>query len=172
MLDGGAVPGTCAYMKAEFLHELGDEVIDKLVHHGNSRPGPLAQLVIEPMGGAISRVGAGETALGVRDVPWCFHALSMWTDNGEDTADSHFAWAGELAEDLAPHARAGVYLNFTSDVGEERVREMYGPERYAKLVALKDRYDPRNVFRLNQNIRPSGMEVQRARDSARVRPGG
>jgi FAD/FMN-containing dehydrogenase len=56
---------------------------------------------------------------------------------------------------MAPHTTAGVYLNFTSDEGDERVREMYGPERYAKLVALKDRYDPDNVFRLNQNIRPS-----------------
>jgi FAD binding domain/Berberine and berberine like len=155
MLDAGGPPGTRAYMKAEFLPELSDQVIDKLSAHGGSRPGPMVQLLLEPMGGAISRVDTGDTALGVRDVPWCYHALSLWLDPDEAAGSAHVAWARELAQDLAPDTTAGVYLNFTSDVGDDRVREMYGPERYAKLVALKDRYDPQNVFRLNQNIRPS-----------------
>ena len=164
MLDGGVPPGTRAYMKAEFLPELGDELIEKLAAHGSSRPGPMAQLLLEPMGGAISRVATSETALGVRDVPWCYHALSMWTEPDEATATAHVAWARALAQDLAPHTTAGVYLNFTSDVGDNRVREMYGPERYAKLVALKDRYDPTNVFRLNQNIKPSGAAAELAHE--------
>lgn len=87
--------------------------------------------------------------------PWCYHALSLWQERDEDTERSHIAWARELSQDLAPDATSGVYLNFTSDVGEDRVRDMYGPERYARLVALKDRYDPTNVFHLNQNILPS-----------------
>ena len=69
------------------------------------------------------------------------------------------AWARELADDLAPHATDGVYLNFTSDEGEERVRSTYGPERFDRLVALKDRYDPTNMFRLNQNIPPSSSRA-------------
>jgi FAD/FMN-containing dehydrogenase len=56
---------------------------------------------------------------------------------------------------MAPYTTNGVYLNFTSDEGEDRVRSAYGPERYARLVALKDKYDPTNLFHLNQNIRPS-----------------
>jgi FAD binding domain/Berberine and berberine like len=155
MLDAGGPPGTRAYMKAEFLPELSDEVIGKLAGHGASRPGPMVQLLLEPMGGAISRVRTEDTALGVRDVPWCYHALSLWMEPDEVTAAAHIRWARELSRDLAPNTTAGVYLNFTSDEGDERVREMYGPERYDRLVALKDRYDPRNVFRLNQNIRPS-----------------
>ncbi len=155
MLDAGGPHGTRAYMKAEFLPELSDEVIEKLAAHGASRPGPLVQLLLEPLGGAIARVPEGETALGRRDVPWCYHALSLWMDPGEEAAAAHTAWAKELSSDLAPHTTTGVYLNFTSDEGDERVRDMFGPERYAKLVALKDRYDPENVFRLNQNIRPS-----------------
>ena len=90
-----------------------------------------------------------------RDVPWCYHALSLWMEPDEATSDAHSAWARRLVQDLAPHTTAGVYLNYTSDVGDERVRETYGPELYAQLVALKDRYDPKNLFRLNQNIRPS-----------------
>jgi hypothetical protein len=155
MLDGGAQHGTRAYFKAEFLPELNDDVIDKLVQYGATRPGPMVQLLQEPMGGAISRVDPSETALGVRDVPWCYHALAMWMDPGEEAAAAHIGWARELGSAMAPHTTAGVYLNFTSEEGDDRVREMYGPERYARLVALKDKYDPQNVFRLNQNIRPS-----------------
>jgi FAD/FMN-containing dehydrogenase len=156
MLDGGAPHGTRAYMKAEFLPELSDEAIAKLAQHGNNRAGPMAQLLLEPMGGAISRVGDDETALGRRDVPWCYHALAMWMEPDEEAAAAQTAWARGLAEDLKPHVVDGVYLNYTSDEGEDRVRSSYGEEKYARLVALKDRYDPTNVFRLNQNIKPSG----------------
>ena len=155
MLDAGGPYGTRAYMKAEFIQELSDEAITKLVEHGGKRPGPMVQLLLEPMGGAIRRVGEHDTALGRRDVAWCYHALSLWMEPDEDTAESHVAWAHELAEDMRPHTTTGVYLNFTSDEGEERVRSTYGPERYARLVALKDEYDPTNLFRLNQNIPPS-----------------
>ena len=156
MLDGGGPHGTRGYMKAEFLPELGDEAIEKIVAHGGSRPGPMAQLLMEPLGGAIGRVGDDETALGRRDVPWCYHALALWMEPDEQTAQAHIAWARGLAEDLEPHVVDGVYLNYTSDEGEDRVRSSYGEEKYARLVALKDRYDPGNLFRLNQNIAPSG----------------
>jgi FAD binding domain/Berberine and berberine like len=155
MLDGGGPHGTHAYMKAEFLPGLGEELIEKLVLHGGARPGPMAQLLLEPMGGAIARVDTSQTALGVRDAPWAYHALALWQGPDEATESAHVGWARDLAQDLAPHTTSGVYLNFTSDVGDERVRDMYGAERYAKLVALKDRFDPNNVFHLNQNIRPS-----------------
>jgi FAD binding domain/Berberine and berberine like len=155
MLDAGGPKGTRAYMKAEFLPDLDDEVIEKLVEHGNNRAGPMAQLLMEPMGGAISRVGGDDTALGRRDVPWCYHALALWMEPDAQAADAQTAWARGLAEDLRPHITAGVYLNYTSDEGEDRVRSSYGEEKYARLVALKDRYDPTNLFRFNQNIKPS-----------------
>jgi FAD/FMN-containing dehydrogenase len=110
---------------------------------------------MEPMGGAISRVGEDDTALGRRDVAWCYHALAMWMEPDDATAQSHIAWARGLADDLKPHTVEGVYLNYISDEGEDRVRSTYGPAKYDRLVALKDRYDPDNLFRLNQNIRPS-----------------
>ena len=154
MLDDGGPKGIRGYFKAEFLEELTDELIDKLVDHGARRAGPMTQLLMEPMGGAISRVGEDETALGRRDVAWCYHALAMWMEPDDATAQAHIAWARELADDLKPHTVDGVYLNYISDEGDERVRSTYGP-KYDRLVALKDRYDPENLFRLNQNIRPS-----------------
>jgi FAD/FMN-containing dehydrogenase len=155
MLDAGAPHGINAYMKADFVAELTDEAIDKLADHGARRAGPMAQLLLEPMGGAIARTGEHETALGRRDVPWCYHALALWTEPTPEAADAHVAWARSLADDLAPHATPGVYLNYTSDEGEDTVRSSYGSRKYARLVALKDRYDPHNLFRLNQNIAPS-----------------
>jgi hypothetical protein len=155
MLDAGGAYGTRGYMKAEFLEDLGDEAIAKLTKHGADRPGPLVQLLLEPMGGAIGEVGENDTALGRRDVRWCYHALSMWMEPDQETADRHVAWAKGLAADLAPETTTGVYLNYTSDQGDERVRSTYGPVKYDRLVALKDEYDPANLFRLNQNIKPS-----------------
>jgi hypothetical protein len=162
MLDGGGHPGTNAYMKAEFMNELSDAAIEKLVAHGAARPGPMVQLLLEPMGGAISRKGEDETPLGRRDVRWCYHALSMWMEPGQEAYDAHMAWPRELAADLEPETTDGVYLNYTSDEGEERVRKSYGPEKYDRLVALKDKYDPSNLFHLNQNIKPSIEAVARA----------
>jgi FAD/FMN-containing dehydrogenase len=155
MLDAGGPHGTRAYMKAEFLDELGDEVIEKFARHGGERPGPMTQILMEPMGGAIARVAEHDTALGRRDVPWCYHALALWMEPDAETEQAHRAWAARLAEDVRPHTTTGVYLNYTSDDDDERVRSTYGPEKYARLVALKDRYDPGNLFRLNANIKPS-----------------
>jgi FAD/FMN-containing dehydrogenase len=156
MLDGSAPYGTRAYLKAEFLPELSDEAIETLTRHGNGRPGPMVQLILEPMGGAIDQVGADRSALS-RDAAWCFHALAMWPepDESEATADAHVAWAKALSSDMSPHVTDGVYLNFTIDDDNDRVRRTYGPERYARLQALKDKYDPTNLFHLNPNIPPS-----------------
>jgi FAD/FMN-containing dehydrogenase len=156
MLDGSAPYGTRAYLKAEFLPELSDEAIKQLVRYGSDRPGPMVQLIVEPMGGAIDRVGADESALS-RDAAWCYHALAMWPQDNADegVAEAHAAWAKGLSADIAEQTMDGVYLNFTSDDDGDRVRRTYGPERYARLLGLKDKYDPTNLFHLNPNIPPS-----------------
>ncbi len=166
MLDGGALPGTNAYMKAELMEELSDKAIEKLVAHGATRPGPMAQLLIEPMGGAMKHLGDEDTAISRRDADWCFHAISLWADPSQEVADAHVAWARGLAADIEPETTTGVYLNFTSDDGEERVRQTYGPGKYERLVALKDQYDPANLFHLNSNIKPSIEATARAERGA------
>jgi hypothetical protein len=155
MLDAAGPKGVSAYMKADLIADLGDEALDKLARHGAARPGPMTQLLLEPLGGAVGRVGEHDTALGRRDAGWCYHALALWMDPDEATAEAHLAWARDLSDDLRPHTTPGVYLNYTSDEGEEAVLSAYGREKYARLVAIKDAYDPGNLFRLNQNVRPS-----------------
>jgi hypothetical protein len=162
MLDDGGPKGINAYMKAEFMEELSDDAIEKFVAHGGARPSPTCQLLLEPMGGAISRMGEDDTALGRRDVQWCYHALAMWMEPGEEADAAHRNWARKLATALEPDTTDGVYLNFTSDEGEDRVRKSYGEEKYARLVELKDKYDPTNLFHLNQNIKPSTEAMARA----------
>ena len=93
MLDGGGPKGIRGYFKAEFMEELTDEAIDKVVRSRRPTPGPMAQLLIEPMRGAISRAGEDDTALGSPRVPWCYHALAMWMEPDEETAEAHMAWA-------------------------------------------------------------------------------
>jgi len=156
MLDGGGPKGIRGYMKAEFMPELSDDAIAKLNDHGSRRPSLITQLLLEPMGGAMLNVDDDDSAVGRRDVPWCYHALGMWMEPGQEVEDAHRAWAKELQKDLEPHTTTGVYLNFTSDADDDdRVRRTFGPEKYARLQALKDQYDPQNLFRLNQNIKPS-----------------
>ena len=166
MLDGGGPKGIRAYMKAEFMDELSDEAIERFTAHGAARPGPMTQLLLEPMGGAMTKLDPDDTAIGRRDVAWCYHALSMWMEPGEEAEAAHVDWARRLAADLETETTDGVYLNFTSDAGEERVRRTYGEEKYAKLVALKDKYDPANMFHLNANIKPSIEATARAERGA------
>ena len=155
MLDGGGPYGVRGYLKAEFLADLSDDAIAKLVTAGAARPGPMVQLLLEPLGGAIAAMGEDDTAISRRDVSWCFHALSMWMDPSQEAEDAHVAWARELTGAMKPHTTNGVYLNFTNEDDEDRVRKTFGPEKYARLQALKDRYDPQNLFRMNANVKPS-----------------
>jgi FAD/FMN-containing dehydrogenase len=153
MLDEGGPYGVRGYLKAEFIEELSDEAIAQLVAAGASRPGPMVQLLLEPLGGAIAK--NEDTAISRRDVSWCYHALAMWMDPSQEAYDSHVAWSKQLTESMKPHTTSGVYLNFTNEDDEDRVRSTYDAEKYARLVALKDKYDPDNLFQLNANIKPS-----------------
>jgi FAD/FMN-containing dehydrogenase len=111
------------------------------------------EVLFEPMGGAIARVSPDATALSVRDVKWCYHTLTIWLpEMGPD--EVHVGWTKKLAEAMSKYARPGVYLNYVADEGQERVISSYGPH-YERLVELKNRYDPQNLFSVNQNIRPT-----------------
>lgn len=141
------------YFKAEFLDEWSDEAIDSVVEAVAEPTSPIATVLFQPMGGAIADVGADETALPVRDAKWCYHALTMWyPEMGPD--EVHIKWTRDVAAAMSKYARPGIFLNFIADEGTDRVRDTYGPH-WDRLVALKDRYDPDNLFRLNQNIPPS-----------------
>jgi len=155
LIDEATPHGLHNYWKAENLPGLSDEAIDTIFDTVAGMTSPLSMVILEPKGRAIRRVGDGDSALGGRDAAHTLYCFSMWADPAE--SDTHVAWTRSLMERLAPFTMPGVSLNFTSDQQEAKAKESFGSaEKNRRLTALKDRYDPTNFFRLNQNIRPSG----------------
>ena len=142
------------YWKSGFLKDLSDAAIDTVVRFYESVPSPLTTVVLEHNGGAMGRVGEDETAFGHRNQPYNFLVTSVWSDPAE--TDANVRWTRELWEAMQPFLTGSVYVNYLGEEGEDRVRAAYTPEKYERLVALKTRYDPTNLFRLNQNIKPAG----------------
>jgi FAD/FMN-containing dehydrogenase len=141
------------YMKGHYLGKLSDEAIEALVRsRTDGSAGGRPSVGFQAYGGAIAEVPERDTAFTFRDTAFEYVASSRWTDPAED--DSRMALARRTAAALDPFAR-GQYVNTLSDEGADGVRRAYPPEKLARLTALKDKYDPDNVFHLNHNIRPS-----------------
>jgi FAD/FMN-containing dehydrogenase len=145
-------PGASSYMKAGYLSGLDDETIDALVAQHATVTSPKTEVHVQHLGGAVARVPADATAFGDRGAPFVLNIIaSTFTHEGYDEAVD---WAQAAYAALAPALTGGAYVNFLSNEGSERVRAAYG-STYERLVALKDEYDPTNMFRLNQNVAPS-----------------
>jgi len=153
ILDAAAPPGVRAYCRGEYMHDLNDDAIDTFLAHAVdlAADSPLHQMVIFRIGQAIAAVPDDATAFSHRDARYLFHPISGWTDPDDD--ERMIAANRAFAAAMRPFATGAAYLNFTLE--GDRVRGAYGEHKYARLVALKDTYDPGNLFRLNQNIRPS-----------------
>jgi FAD/FMN-containing dehydrogenase len=152
LLDGAFPDGHQNYWKSTFLQALSDEAIDLLVAHANRAPSPLSSVVIEYYGGAASRFGVAETAFVHRAAHYYVGILAQWTD--PEASPRHTAWARFLADALRPYASGAYLLNFLGEEGNDTIRAAFG-ENYPRLVEVKNRYDPTNFFRLNQNITPT-----------------
>jgi FAD/FMN-containing dehydrogenase len=155
MFDATVPHGWHYYWKSWELPALDDDVAEALVAHASAATSPLSYCVIFQLGGAIGRVGEHETAYARRGMGHNVNINAVWTPDDPSPA-RHVRWARDFWSALEPFAPGGVYVNFLGDEGDDRVKAAYGPDKYARLVALKNRYDPTNVFRLNQNIRPTG----------------
>ena len=152
LLDGGAPHGRHYYWRSHRLPSLPDDAIGVLCERLESATSPFAQISGWAMGGAVARVDPDATAVGEREVGIDLSLAVGWPGSDPEP-ERHRAWSREGWEALRPHS-VGVYANFVSDEGAAGVRAAYG-ERLARLTALKDRYDPANVFRQNANIPPS-----------------
>jgi FAD/FMN-containing dehydrogenase len=150
MLDGGMQPGTREYFKVDWLASLSDEAIDAVVAEAELLPAPFGQLILAPMGGAAGRSATKDMALSVPDAPWLYFCLSMWMDPTEDERNT--AWARGFATTMRPFGLGTAFANFVASDEVDRLRASYGEEKYKRLVELKRRWDPNNLFRLNQNI--------------------
>jgi FAD/FMN-containing dehydrogenase/pimeloyl-ACP methyl ester carboxylesterase len=154
LIDSGFPAGLRNYWTGDFLTGLPDEAIEVMCRFHLSKPSPLTQIILFPGGGAIARVPDGTMAIGQRHAPFNIHITSLWPDPADDEAN--IAWTRELAASMKPFTTGRVYVNFIGDEGPDRVIAAFGREGYARLQALKDRYDPDNLFRSNQNIKPNG----------------
>jgi FAD/FMN-containing dehydrogenase len=153
MLDAANPPGRLNYWKSEFFTEYTDEVIETILEHIGRRGSPYSKVLLPHMGGAISRVPHDETAYVHRDAPFLININAAWTDPAE--SEAHIRWARDYWSAMLPYGAGGVYVNFLNDEGQDRVKAAYDRSTYERLVALKNKYDPDNFFRLNQNIKPS-----------------
>ena len=142
--------GIHRYWKSGFVPELSDDFIDLVVDRARTIPSPMTLIPMFYMHGAWSQVDAPATAFGLRTRQWDFDIISQWTNPAEQAI--HVQWTREFWKDVAPYTR-GVYVNYLSDDEPERLTAAYGPN-YERLVAVKNAYDPKNVFRMNHNIRP------------------
>jgi FAD/FMN-containing dehydrogenase len=156
MLDGGAPHGNHYYWKSHRIPRLSDDVIDLLVERVGCITSPLSQIGGWAVGGAVGRVDPRATAVGDRGAGFEFNVTAAWAPS-DSNAPRHVAWVRDGWNALRPHA-AGVYANFLSDEGQEGIESAYG-DRLTRLVALKDRFDPTNFFRMNANIPPSGSSA-------------
>lgn len=153
LLDHPNPHGMRNYWTADFYDALPDDAVDTLVAKATSPVSPMSQMILVPGGGAISRVPEDAMAFGQRLAPFNMHYLSMWADAADD--DRNIAYTRDIAAAMKPWTSGRAYLNFIGDEGRSRVEAAFGPEKFARLQAIKDEWDPTNLFKHNQNIPPS-----------------
>jgi FAD/FMN-containing dehydrogenase len=154
VLDEDYPDGWRYYWKSQNISGLNDEVIEHLVAHAEAAPSHHSTIDVWYQGGALSHTEASETAFGDRSAPIWIGVEANWEDTQDDEAN--IAWVRECVADMRRFSGGGAYLNFAGffEEGDRLIREAFG-ENFERLVALKNKYDPTNLFRLNQNIKPT-----------------
>jgi len=152
ILDAGFPAGALNYWLSSFTRGLPDELIDTAVERYATVPSPLTPILFEHFHGAVTRVGVTETAVPHREQGWNLLIPSVWRDAAD--SETNIAWSRETFAAAEPHFGNGRWLNYLGDdQAEDAIRAAYGPN-YDRLVEVKRRYDPDNVFHLNHNIAP------------------
>jgi hypothetical protein len=151
LFDGLMPHGLQWYWRADFFTELGSEIRAQHLKFGSKIPTPLSQMHLYPISGAASRVGAEETPWAYRDANYA--GVIVGVDPDPSNAGKITDWCKAYWEGLHPYSSGGAYSNFMMEEGQERVQASY-KHNYKRLVTIKQKYDPTNVFRVNQNIKP------------------
>ncbi|MCW5847581.1 MAG: FAD-binding oxidoreductase [Anaerolineae bacterium] len=144
-------PGLQWYWKADFFREVSDEAIDLHLRFGSDLPSELCTMHLYPINGAVQRVGRTATAFSFRDVT--FAQVIVGVDSDPAGVDRITQWARQYWAALHPYSAGGAYVNMMMEEGQERVEAAYR-DNYQRLAAVKNKYDPANLFHVNQNIRP------------------
>jgi hypothetical protein len=154
MADGDFPHGRRYYTKSGYFKTLDDSTIDRLLDAISAIPSSDTQIELAYLGGAAAQVGADETAFGDRSAPFILNLLASWSDASADAGN--MSWVRGVFEKLRPAMQPGVYVNFMSADEQDRVPEAYH-QRWDRMVAVKSHYDPKNFFRLNQNVSPNNQ---------------
>ena len=149
--DATVPHGLRYYWKSHYLRSLSDDAIASIVSHAWRMRSPGSYSLLFQLGGAISKVREHDSAFSGRDAP---HAITLDGVSSEEGQDD-IEWVQDYFSSLRPFSTGGVYMNFLGTEGQDRVRASYGADKYDRLVALKNKYDPTNFFRVNQNIEPT-----------------
>ena len=155
-------PGLRSYWKSSYVEALSDDAIDVVVDFFSKVPSKHTVVVLEHNGnGALERVPESATAFGHRQWPYNFVVTSAWSEPGD--RERNIAWTREFFDAMQPFLAPTAYLNYLGDDAQDRLVAAFGAEKYARLAALKSKYDPTNVFRINQNIHPLATTVAESR---------
>lgn len=149
-------PGRRYYWKAQYLDMPGDAAFDTLLEKFASAPSAGCLAVLQQVGGAIARVAEGDTPYVNRGASYDCFPIAAWDDPADDEA--HIRWVRDFWGAMQPFSTGGVYANDLGDEGDERVRAAFG-DNCRRLAEIKEKYDPSNLFRLNQNIRPAQRDA-------------
>ncbi|NHE56479.1 FAD-binding oxidoreductase [Cyclobacterium sp. GBPx2] len=152
LFDGMMPPGLQWYWKADFFNHIQPEAA--LIHKkfGSEIPTPLSQMHMYPISGAVSRVGKNDTPWAYRDAKYA--GVFVGVDPDPENAEKITSWSKAYWNALHPYSAGGAYLNFIMDEGQERIKASY-QDNYERLAKIKNKYDPNNFFRVNQNILPA-----------------
>jgi hypothetical protein len=154
MFDAGVPHGLHYYWKSHYTSQLSDEAISTLVAHAWKTHSPASYTIIFHMGGAVRRLGEDATAFSGRAAEHAINIDAAWPSHlAEGSKD--IEWVHQMWSALVPFSTGGVYMNFLGNEGQDRIKAAYGLEKYRRLVVLKQKYDPTNFFRMNQNIKPT-----------------
>jgi FAD/FMN-containing dehydrogenase len=152
LLDANYPTGSCNYWLSSFTSGIPDDLIDTMAERFETVPSPMSAILLEHFHGAVCRVGATDTAVPHRKEGWNLLLPSVWVDPA--TTEANIAWTRDTHAALAPHLTSDRWLNYLGDDQDrDAIRAAYGPN-YDRLLDLKRRYDPQNVFHHNHNIAP------------------
>lgn len=153
-LDPGQPTGMHYYWKSEYVTEIVDDSIETLVAFAANMTSPYTRLAVFQLGGALKRHDEQAMAVSHREAEYVIAINTGWADAEE--SEKQIQWTRDLWTAVRPFSMGGVYVNFLSeDDGEDRVRAAYGPTKFERLVQLKSKYDPQNLFQMNKNIKPA-----------------
>jgi len=157
LFDALYPPGLMWYWKADFVKDLPEEAIDIHVKYGMNLPTPPSSMHMYPVNGFASTIDKNETAWNYRDANYAVVIVGI--DGDPANKEKIIQWARDYWNEQHPYSAGGAYINFMMDEGEERIKATYG-DNYNKLTAVKAKYDPDNLFRVNQNIKPKKTEAE------------